>query len=166
MSILNTGFSNFVLSCKVCDMENNAVASMTILEKLKDPNTIHTLSFMEKLEGSLFVTVLGVGITFVVLILIKYLTELLSFTAMKIENSKKVEVKEIEKNDINTIVEEKSATIDEDDELRAVISAAIAASLNTTIHNIVVKNITRVEDTTPTWGQIGRMEQLNRGFNK
>lgn len=49
-----------------------------------------------------------------------------------------------------------------DDELIAVIMAAISASLGTQ-SNLVIRSIIRVGDRTPIWGQIGRHEQmLNR----
>lgn len=50
---------------------------------------------------------------------------------------------------------------EDEEELVAVISAAIAAQMGTSMHNIVVRNIVRVSDATPAWGQSGRMEQMN-----
>ncbi|AOY78221.1 hypothetical protein BJL90_04120 [Clostridium formicaceticum] len=49
----------------------------------------------------------------------------------------------------------------DDTELVAVITAGIAASLHTSTHNIIVKNIIRVPDTTPVWGKLGRIQQIN-----
>lgn len=131
--------------------------NLDLLSKLKDPNLIHTLSIGEKFQGALMVTLLGMGITFASLILIRYLTSLLSYIVMKIENKNKP-VLEVVSTTNSAVVEEVEE--DDDEELIAVISAAIAASLNTSIHNIVVKNIVRTQDTTPSWGQAGRMEQL------
>jgi sodium pump decarboxylase gamma subunit len=52
-------------------------------------------------------------------------------------------------------------TVDED-ELAAVIAAAINACLGGQ-SNLIIRKITRVGDSTPIWGQIGRHEQtLNR----
>lgn len=49
-----------------------------------------------------------------------------------------------------------------DDEIIAVIMAAISASMGSE-SNLVIRKITRVGDSTPIWGQIGRHEQmLNR----
>lgn len=132
----------------------------TLLEKLANPDLIHTLTVGEKLQGSLMVTALGMGITFASLILIRYLTSLLSYMVAKIENKGKPAVNVVETPKAAPVVE---AVVEEEDdeELIAVISAAVAASLNTSIHNIIVRNIVRVNDETPAWGQAGRLEQLN-----
>lgn len=131
--------------------------NLDLLSKLKDPNLIHTLSIGEKFQGALMVTLLGMGITFASLVIIRYLTSLLSYIVMKIENKNKP-VLEVVSTTNSAVVEDVEEG--DDEELIAVISAAIAASLNTSIHNIVVKNIVRTQDTTPSWGQAGRMEQL------
>ncbi len=142
-------------------------SNLDLLSKIKDQDLIHTLSIGEKFQGALMVTLLGMGITFMSLILIRYLTSLLSYIVMKIESRHKANV-EIVSTDTSKKAEEIEQIVDEsdDEELIAVISAAIAASLNTSIHNIVVRNIVRTEDSTPTWGQVGRMEQLNSTINR
>ncbi|RKD20956.1 hypothetical protein BET04_08935 [Caminicella sporogenes] len=70
-----------------------------------------------------------------------------------------VEVKSVPTSQVNVSVPEVE---ENDEELVAVITAAIAASLNTSTHNIIVKNIIRIPDTTPVWGKAGRLEQMNR----
>lgn len=134
--------------------------NLDLLSKLKDPNLIHTLSIGEKFQGALMVTLLGMGITFASLILIRYLTSLLSYIVMKIENKNKPVLEVVSTTNSAVVEEVEEVEEGDDEELIAVISAAIAASLNTSIHNIVVKNIVRTQDTTPSWGQAGRMEQL------
>ena len=59
-----------------------------------------------------------------------------------------------------TPVQASAAPEEDEEELIAVISAAIAAGLGTSMHNIFVKNIVRVPDATPAWGQSGRIEQM------
>ncbi|MGB3367090.1 MAG: OadG family protein [Acidaminobacteraceae bacterium] len=140
-------------------MDASNLSNLEILSKLKDPTLIHTLSLGDKFQGALMVTLLGMGITFSALILIRYLTSLLSYVVMKIENKNKPDVKVV--STTNADVVEEVLEEGDDEELIAVISAAIAASLNTSIHNIIVRNIVRTEDSTPAWGQAGRMQQLN-----
>lgn len=140
-------------------MDASNLSNLEILSKLKDPALIHTLSIGDKFLGALMVTLLGMGITFSSLILIRYLTSLLSYVVMKIEDKNKVNVEVLATT--NADVHEEIVEEEDDEELIAVISAAIAASLNTSIHNIVVRNIVRTEDATPAWGQAGRMQQLN-----
>lgn len=139
-------------------------SNLDLLSKLKDPNLIHTLSVGEKFQGALMVTILGMGITFSSLILIRYLTSLLSYVVMKIESKNKPAVELVSKTEAAVVEEVVEET--DDEELIAVISAAIAASLNTSIHNIVVRNIVRTEDATPAWGQAGRMQQLNNTISR
>jgi len=140
---------------------------MQILETFKNPETIHSLSMSDKLMASLVVTILGMGITFVALVLLWGCISLMS----------SVLVKSADKKASNAVTDKKQApvaaaasapvsTVDEteDEELIAVIAAAVAASLNTSIHNIIVKNIVQVNDSTPSWGKAGRVEQMNTRF--
>ena len=48
----------------------------------------------------------------------------------------------------------------DDEELVAVITAAVASHMDKSTSTIVVKNIVRVNDDTPTWGKVGRINQL------
>ncbi|BEP30175.1 OadG family protein [Helicovermis profundi] len=134
-----------------------------ILQQFKDPNTIMNMSFSAKMTASLVVTILGMGITFAALIIIRYSTSLLSHIVNKAENKK---------NNIQVVKKEavlKNVVTKEDDEINeeliSVITAAIASSLNTSIHNIVVSNIVRVKDSTPAWGVAGRSNLINSKVN-
>lgn len=115
-----------------------------------------TISFGE----GLLITALGMGVTFAALIALSFMLDLLRILFYKDPNKNKaVEVKE------EPAVAQKSESVEEeqeDEELIAVISAAIAASLNTSTHNIIVRNITRVADSSPAWNKAGRLEQMNR----
>ena len=134
-----------------------------LLEKFADPAIMPTLTFGEKMLATFYTTVLGMLITFTSLILIWGLTLLLSKFVQSIENKGKANIVEVKEEP--KVVQEAQAIVEEDDEeLIAVISAAVAASLNTSIHNIVVSNIVRVNDATPSWGVAGRSEQMNSRF--
>jgi len=132
-----------------------------LLDKFADPNLIHSMTFGEKMLATFYTTVLGMLITFTALIIIWIMTVLLSKFVQSIENKGKADIVEVKETPqvIKQAVEE-----EDDEELVAVISAAIAASLNTPIHNIVVTNIVRVNDSTPSWGVAGRTEQMNSRF--
>lgn len=135
---------------------------MELISNFKDPVLIEQLTLGDKISASLFVTLLGMLITFTALIVLWGLTAMYSKMVRNAEDKKKA----------NSVVEVKSAAPaavapaavvpeEDDEELVAVISAAIAAAMGTTMHNIVVRNIVRVSDSTPAWGQSGRMEQMN-----
>lgn len=77
------------------------------------------------------------------------------------KNNEKTDIKhsddiEIKTNDtIN--VEEKA----DDDELIAVITAAVASSLNRSTHNVIVRKVTRVTGTGSEWNKAGRYEYIS-----
>jgi glutaconyl-CoA/methylmalonyl-CoA decarboxylase subunit delta len=134
---------------------------LTLLDKFADPSLMQNLSMGEKMLGSLYVMILGMGVTFVALCilwgLIVIMTKMI-LGAEKPEPTKAVATP--------APVAAPSVTVEEDnqEELVAVITAAVAASLQTSSHGIIVRNITRVSDTTPAWGRMGRMEQMNSRF--
>lgn len=139
--------------------------NMSLLEKFADPNVINTMSSSEKMVATLYTTILGMGITFAALLVIWATTAIMSKIIRSLENRNKeeiVRVVEPKKEEIVKITEDENG--EDDEELIAVISAAIAASLNTSIHNIVVRNIIRVDDKTPAWGKAGTIEQMNSRF--
>ncbi|WIF95650.1 OadG family protein [Caminicella sporogenes] len=133
---------------------------MSFIEKFTNPELIHSLSLGEKLLASIYVTILGMSATFAALVIlwgcIIIMSKLLNTSKPKKET---VEVKSVPVSQANV----PAFQVEEDDEeLIAVITAAIAASLNTSTHNIIVKNIIRIPDATPVWGKAGRLEQMNR----
>lgn len=118
-----------------------------------------SISFLE----GLLVTALGMGVTFAALIALSFMLDLLRILFYKDPNKKVVEVKEKTSAKVQEEKKPVEATAEtEDEELIAVITAAVAASLNTTTHNIIVKNIVRVPDTTPAWAKAGRLDQMNQ----
>ena len=75
-------------------------------------------------------------------------------------DSKKVPSESISFDETTMNDEVQQETLEDYGELVAVITAAIAVSLNTSTHNIVVKNIRRRQDTTPVWSKFNRIQQL------
>lgn len=134
---------------------------MNILEQFKHEETFLQMTMGEKLIGTFYTILLGMAVTFIALIIIMYLTKFMSFVIGRIE--KRVDAPVVKAAPVQTqAVQVETATVEEDDEeLIAVITAAVAASLNTSMHNIVVTNITRVSDNTPTWGKLGRSDVMS-----
>lgn len=69
-------------------------------------------------------------------------------------------------NENNNNTEENIA-IDEqidEDEIIAVISAAIAAVLNRSTNEVVVRSIRRIPSSVPVWNQVARQELTSRRF--
>ncbi len=139
-----------------------------------NPETIGTLGLGEKIITSLFVTLLGMGITFVALIAIWGITALMSKIIISMENKNKIaQAATVESSKPSAagasapapaVPAASAGEPQEDENLIAVLTAAIAASLNTSMHNIVVRNVRQLPDQTPTWSRVGRTEQMGSRF--
>ncbi len=119
------------------------------------------MSAVEQLIYGLIVTLLGMGIVFIVLIALSYMLDVLKVLANKDKTKKEVKKVESIEDTIKPEIQEQVAEEDEG-ELIAVIGAAVAAVMGSQ-SNIVVKSIRRINDQTPIWAKSGRQEQmLNR----
>lgn len=105
------------------------------------------------ISETLIVTVFSMAIVFATLIVISFVLD--GFKVAFHKDNKKKETIVTKPEPTQEIVEEENS-----EELIAVIAAAIAASMNTPIDNIHIKNITRVSQSTPVWGRMGRQEQI------
>jgi len=135
-------------------METDLLTAFADPEKLKDFTTT------QRLWAGLVTTILGMGITFVVLVVLQFVTglfERLSGTEKKEPTSPLTPAPAVEKTD------EKPASRT-DDELVPVIAASVAMMLETSIGNIVIRDIRKVEDTPPAWKRAGIVEQMQNRF--
>ncbi|SHJ89331.1 OadG family protein [Paramaledivibacter caminithermalis] len=135
--------------------------NLSLVDRLANPDLISTMTTGEKIMASLQVTLLGMAITFIALIILWGLIIVMS-KALNTTQPKKKETNEVKVSPSLDVKPEIKEDLGENEELVAVITAAIAASLNTSTHNIVVKNIVRVADPTPAWGKAGRVEQMSK----
>src|SRR5699024_3765013 len=113
---------------------------------------------------SLIITVFSMVIVFLTLLIISYLIDGLRLVTNKNNATKENGKVKIEDQDLlpeEKLVSEKS--IKEDEELVAVIAAAIAASEGISIPQVKINTIKRVSKNTPTWAKTGREENI---FNK
>jgi len=113
----------------------------------------------EMMGYGLIVTLVGMGVVFMVLIGLSYMLDVLKFFSKAGTAEKKSEVKT---DNIEEPAETVSTPAEDEGELIAVISAAAAAFMGSN-RNFAVRSIRRIEDGTPAWAKIGRQEQmLNR----
>lgn len=96
------------------------------------------------LEEGLTALITGLGTVFAVLILVSILISYLKYINVFDKNHKKQESKE-QKESI--VIEETDNNIIDDFELVAVITAAIAASLNTSTDKLLVKSFKRLPNS-------------------
>ena len=143
---------------------------MEFFDVFLNKETIHTLTLNQKMFFSLVVTLLGMGITFLGLMAIQLMTMISSYVVRSIEekadNTVTIDQSPVVQSTTENLISQSNGAGNDEinEELIAVITAAIAASLQTRTSNIVVKNIRRVEHTTPVWATAGRSEQLSSRF--
>lgn len=138
---------------------------MHVLEQFKHADTFVQMSMSEKLAATGYVIVLGMGITFIALILIWWVTVLMSKTIQKLEGNTTITEAKAPTVQSQVVVNAlNNQSVEDEEALIAVISAAIAASMNTSVQNIRVANIRRIADSTPTWGKSGRSDVMNARF--
>lgn len=140
---------------------------MHILDQFKQQETFIQMELGDKLLATVYVILLGMGITFVALCLIWALTVVMSKLIQRLEQKSVPKSIKSEPIAAPTQMAVQTTQMDEeadDEALIAVITAAIAATLGTTMHNIHVSNIRRVTDQTPTWGQAGRKDVMGSRF--
>ncbi len=128
---------------------------MNLLERMNV--SIDTMTMGEKFLGSMIVTLVGIGIVFAGLAILYFAIIIMQKVVGKSQPKKIVDSKPSSTIEDEVVEEE---TVDSA-ELVAVITAAVAASLNTSTHNIVVRNITRISDQTPSWAKMGRVDQIS-----
>jgi len=111
------------------------------------------------LGDSLIVTVFSMVIVFLSLLIISYIIDALRAVATK-DNVEKVinqtaPVKVDKEEIVHTLNDE------DDEELVAVIAAAIAASMGVNVSDLNIKSIKRIPQSGPVWSRIGRQEQIS-----
>lgn len=107
---------------------------------------------------ALIITVFSMGIVFVVLLAISYIIDLLRiFSREKVKVENKVQVIE----PLKEIVNAKEEILEDDSELIAVITAAIAACSSKAMSDIKIKAIRRVQSSGNTWKEMAKQENLS-----
>lgn len=134
---------------------------MSILERFANPAEFATMTMSDKLVGTLYVAVLGIGITFIVLLFLQYAIALMSY--LVVGSTRKEQVAVMESNvkldkPVEVIPE---LAEQEDEELIAVIAAAVAACLGRPVDSFVVRNVRQISDIAPNWARAGLAEQMN-----
>lgn len=129
-----------------------------IMEIFSNPETIHSLSFGEKLLGVGFTMLLGMGITFISLIILKGVMEVMTKVLKTKEKPVTVasSVAVPSQPEIQEIEEPQG-----DEAVIAAITVALSAKLKTPMSNIIIRNIRRVESSQNSWNHAGIIEQMN-----
>lgn len=121
------------------------------------------MTVSQALSEGLQVTVIGLIIVFAVLVILMLVLMAMKAIFYKPEtenNSKSEPVNNVQA--INTSANE-NASIDEE-ELIAVLTAAVAASLNTSTYNLNIKSYRRIGNASPSWNTAGLSDVINSRF--
>ena len=115
-----------------------------------------SMTLGEKFLNSIGLTILGMVIVFVVLIVLSYALDLLRIIGADKKKSKPSEEVVKPANPVNVV-----ESVQEDDgEIIAVITAAIASLSGSTIENFFVKSIKPVPQKNNIWATTGRTERM------
>lgn len=138
---------------------------LTLMQKFADPALFDSLSTVDKTTGALVTTLMGMGITFAVLTLlwgcIALLTKILDKNDQRKENSIHGE-----ESTIDNITSKVQANIslessNDDEELIAVITAALAAaSARENTDNLYIQKIRRLSGNSTAWSHAGGNDSL------
>ena len=130
----------------------------SLMDLFSDPNTIHSLTFGQRMLGSTVTMIMGLGITFTVLILIWIFIAIMG----RILGATQKKPAAAPAAAAPAPVETKAPTAEtSDDSLVAVIAAAIAAYQGANANNLVVKKITRLSGDNTPWGASGLEDRLD-----
>jgi sodium pump decarboxylase gamma subunit len=128
-----------------------------LLAQFANPETLKTLSFAQKLVAGLVTTLLGMGITFIALIILQVM---ISWMDRLINRTGGLPATEPVPNTPTNIAFTSVEKTDEN-ELVAAITAIIAMKMKTSVDSIVIRNIEKIEDNSPVWNRAGIIEQMN-----
>lgn len=130
---------------------------------------INSMTMSEKLIGGGIVTLLSMAVVFIILFLLQISIQVMArgLNPSNKENEG-LQKPEIKPNVTSEIKIEKPQNqeleANSDEEICAVIAAAVASSMGVSQSDIRIKNIKRVGDQSPAWAKAGRIDQMTSVF--
>lgn len=119
------------------------------------------MTLNEAITEGLLVTAVGLIIVFAVLAILMVSLMLMKAIFYKPEKSDKLVKNEIKP--VETVINKVSSVEKRQDDLEiiAVLTAAIAATLNTSTYNLRIKSYKRIGTSTSAWNRAGISEMIN-----
>ena len=133
---------------------------MELLAKFADPQVMATLSLTDKLLAGLAATILGMGITLVALLSLQLVITILEKVLNRAKEGHTLPVTPVLSRQQQTV----APPLEQERQLIAVITTAIAMQLRTSPSRIVIKNIEPLPTQGPAWGRAGIIDQMNSRF--
>ncbi len=120
------------------------------------------MSLLDKLSQGVPIAVIGYVMVFVVLAVLWGVIEILHFAVTPKSKQEKT-IKDSQQNPVSQAITE--PVVDEqvdEGELVAVLTAAIAASLNTSTYNLKIKSFKRIDTKNNAWSNASRNDAINK----
>lgn len=137
---------------------------LSIMQKFADPALFDTLSLGEKTIGALITTLMGMGITFIVLTLLWGLIALMANLTIEKPKPPKGNLDEtsVKTAAATATIAHASTALGSTPELIAVITAAIAAFEGKTANagDLIIRKISRAAGQATAWGNAGTSEAI------
>jgi len=134
--------------------------TIELLRRFADPEVMKTLTLMQRMTAGLITTVLGMGITFVSLVVLQLVIGVMA----RLTSTKPVKTADLQPQaDAGAAADTGKDSLN-DEEIVAAITTALALQLKTSVSNIVIRNIERVEDPAPVWQRAGIAEHMNNSL--
>jgi sodium pump decarboxylase gamma subunit len=134
--------------------------TVELLTKFADPEAMKALTTAQRVIAGLITTALGMGITFISLIILQFIIGIMA---------KLTAEKAVKKQQVKPLVttEEKIPAAEnllQDEEIVAAITTALALQLKTSVSNIIIRNIEKVEASSTAWHKAGLAEHMNNSL--
>lgn len=133
---------------------------MSLMEQFANPDVMHSMTFGEKMAGAGITTLMGMGITFIVLILLWACIAIMTKFTYRPNKGDKAPQKADAAPAAAPAAPTGAAAVTADDSLIAVITAAITA-YEGGANNFIVRKIRRISGDTTAWGDAGRADCID-----
>lgn len=122
--------------------------------------------FLEVMETALPITGLGMGIVFLILMILWGVLELFRIVFYEMPLKKEAALKAAALKEAPTSPQENQIQAqqeaEDENELIAVFAAAISSMMGTSANNLMIKSFRKIENNAPVWNRVSRREQLDR----
>jgi sodium pump decarboxylase gamma subunit len=122
--------------------------------------------FLEVMETALPITGLGMGIVFLILMILWGVLELFRIVFYEMPLKKEAALKAAALKEAPTSPQENQMPAqqeaEDENELIAVFAAAISSMMGTSANNLMIKSFRKIENNAPVWNRVSRREQLDR----
>lgn len=130
-----------------------------LLATFANPELMKSLTMGDRLSAGMVTTILGMGITFSALIILLFIISWMNKILNRAPAATAAVITADQEQSVTKAL--KPEKTENDNELVAAITTAIAMTLKTPTSNIVIKNIEKLSNQSPQWKRAGIIEQMN-----